>query len=166
MVNMVVPDVGGKPGHDPAGFHVARRFHRGLLVGPSRFVVEFHAGKVVLGIKQVGANGIRDEMRKKLSQQLDLPTEEMNQRDPDQDVDRQGKQTVKVPAGIIEEWTNAHPVKEHKKITEQDRQWMSDEEVLKAFPFWRLHILSLGHDGKRPDMRALESGIVFVMVVV
>jgi hypothetical protein len=67
---------------------------------------------------------------------------------------------------IIEERIEAHSVKEHKNIPEQDRQRMTHKQVMKAFGLRRLQILGPGHYGKRANMGTAELGVVIMMVVV
>jgi hypothetical protein len=59
MMNVVMPDISSKPTHDPTGLHETGRLHRRFFVGPTSRVVETHARKIVLRIKQVRADGAR-----------------------------------------------------------------------------------------------------------
>src|SRR5258706_914259 len=99
---------------------------------PAGFVAKRSAGKVVLGVEEVGADGGSDEVRDGLCEQQGLPAEKQSDRDADGNVNHQRDQAIEVLAWIIDERIDTHPVNEHEHVSEQDRERMADELIFKA----------------------------------
>lgn len=131
-MNVMIADIGRKPCHDRARFHETGGFQRGFVVSPAGIVVKRHARKVVLGVKQVSSNSVRDEVRNDLSQQQRRPAKEISNRHRDHDVYHERDQAIKVFARIIDERIKTHPVEKRENIPEQDGQWMTHKQVLKS----------------------------------
>lgn len=132
-MNVMITDIGRKPGHDRARFHEAGGFQRGFVVSPAGIVSKGHARKVVLGVKEVSSNGVRDEVRNHLSQQQRRPAEEISNRHRDHDVSQKRDQAITVFPRVIDERIKTHPVEKRENIPEQDGQWMTHKQVLESF---------------------------------
>jgi len=81
-------------------------------------------------------------------------------------VSDKGNQAIKVFLAIIKKRIEAHPMKEHKNVAEEDGEWMTHEQVGEALALADVQKLGLGHYGKGADMRAPKLGVVIVMVIV
>lgn len=57
MMNVVIANIGREPRHYRVGFQIARRFERRAFKGPASIVLENNAGKIVLRVKEVRAQG-------------------------------------------------------------------------------------------------------------
>src|SRR5688500_9524911 len=81
-------------------------------------------------------------------------------------MNHQRHRAIEMLPPISQEWAQAHPIKEHEHVSEEDRKGVPREQILEAFAFGRLQILLLGHDRKRSDMRPPELRIMLVMIIV
>lgn len=68
MVDVVIPNIPGKPMHHRIHFHVAGRMQGCPMIGPSFLLKEADRREIVLGIKEVGAYGAENYRRDKKSQ--------------------------------------------------------------------------------------------------
>ena len=78
MMNVMIADIGREPGPDGAGFQVTGGFQRGFVVSPAGIVVKRHAGEIVLGVKQIGSDGVGDEEGNGQGQQQRQPAKEIS----------------------------------------------------------------------------------------
>src|SRR3954453_14109396 len=132
MMDVVVPDVSGEPGHQGAGFQEAGGFQGSSMVGPAGVVTEGDAGEVMLSVKKVTANGAAYKMRDNQDQEEGRPAQEESNPHRQQDVQQKSNDAVVVFARIVEAGIQAHPMQENENITEQDDQRMTHEKVLEA----------------------------------
>ena len=66
---------------------------------------------------------------------------------------------------FVEEGINTHPVSEHEKVSKEDGQRVTHEQIIKAFFRRWSEELGLGHDGEGANMRAEELGVMIVVMV-
>src|SRR5579862_9360077 len=95
-MNMMIADISRKPTHYGTRFHIAGGFQRCFIIGPAGFVIEANARKVVLGVKQIRSNSMRDKVRDDLAQQQPHPAEKISNRRQDREVQNKSDQAVVV----------------------------------------------------------------------
>jgi len=103
MVYMMVADIGGEPGHDRVHLHVAGRFQCGFLIGPASPIIKGDAGKIMLRIEQVRADGAGDEVRNNQRDHQGRPAKPPGERHADADVQDKRDQAIKVFLRFIAE---------------------------------------------------------------
>ena len=81
MMNMMKADIARTPLHEGAHPHIAGGFHGSAFIGPAAAVLENHSREIMLGVKEVSADGMCDKKRNKYTKQPSLESEEQ----PDQD---------------------------------------------------------------------------------
>jgi hypothetical protein len=86
----------------------------------------------VLSVEKVRADGAGKEVGESLSQEQTAPAEEIEDARADDDMTNERDDAVGVLPGIVEEWVEAHPVKEHKNVAKKDGKRVADEKVGKA----------------------------------
>ena len=165
MMDVMIANVGSEPGHEAVCLQEARRFQSCLFIGPTRLVAKGNAGKIVLSVEEIGADGVSDEVRNGLREQQRLPPKEQGESNADYNVNEQSNQAIQVFAGIINEGVEAHSVNEHEQISKQDGERMAHELVFEAFYLGGPQILLPRHNRKGADVRAPQFGIMVMMII-
>jgi hypothetical protein len=166
VMDMVIADVGGEPRHEGAGFQEAGGFERRFFVSPASLVAKAHAGKVVLGVKEIGAERAGDQARQNQGQNRRPPTEKHHQRHIHRAMQEERQQAIVMFARRAAKGKDHHGDEENGDVTEEDVQRMTHEQVSDTLAAGGFSILLPGHDRKRADLGAAQPGIVGVMMVV
>ena len=74
MMDMVVANICGEPGHNRVNSQKAGRFQCRLLVSPTTAIRQRNIRKIVLNVEKVGSDGVGDEMRNRLNQDQRFPS--------------------------------------------------------------------------------------------
>src|ERR1044071_9349299 len=64
VMNVVIADIGREPARQRTRAHETGGLQRRLVIGPTGIVAERHGGKIVLGVKEITANGARNKVGK------------------------------------------------------------------------------------------------------
>ena len=151
VMDVVIADVRGEPGHDWTRAHVAGGFHCGLFISPAQLVAKRNIREIMLGIEQIRPNREANKTRDSLRQQQRRTSAKIEQCRCHSQMHNQSNQAVKMFARVIKKWVEAHSPDKHERITEQNGERMANKKVESPFIRRGFYKLFLRHDGERAD---------------
>ena len=102
----------------------------------------------MLSVKEIGTDCARDGKWDEHQQDQCSPAEKERDQYEHGHVKNERDDAIGMFFGFLQRRKYAHAAQEYEDVTEQNRQWMTHEEILGAFPGGRLEELCLGHDRK------------------
>src|ERR1041385_3555386 len=108
----------------------------------------------MLRVKKIRTDGRRNEVRNELRQQQHFPSAKIKQRGADTEMHDERDERIEMSFRIIKKRIEAHPIKKHNRVAEQNREGMTDKKISEPFTARRFQNLFLRHEGIRADLRA------------
>ena len=136
-----------------------------MIVAPFNVILEGHAGKIMLGIKQVGAQGEGEQERNDACKKKPLPSQEIIQGAEEYYMQTQGNhRIVMTPAGA-KEGLDTHAVDKHGKVSQGNGDGMTNHQVFPSFTFRCVQEFLFRHDRIGTNAGAEELGIMRMVIV-